>query len=272
MTYEKYIENNIFKPLGMENTGFDDSRKVIKNLANGYTVWKEIINPEFVDMTNAKGAYDMYSNVSDLYLWSKALVTEKLVSKKQLDKMFSIYNGLCGYGWFLSEDTINDKHRNKFYHFGDVNGYVNYFCKYIEDDLSIILLSNFNLTPVEKISRTIAEIALGENIIISQIDELQIVDINILDKCLGTYEVEGEGNKIYISSEEDKIFITIAKMYGALYMYELIPTKIEDKKVEFMTRFIEDKVIIEISRENQLKLTHIDTNRTLTVASKSMKS
>lgn len=61
-------------------------------------------------------------------------------------------------------------------------------------------------------------------------------------------------------------------MYGALYMYELIPTKIEDKKVEFMTRFIEDKVIIEISRENQLKLTHIDTNRTLTVASKSMKS
>lgn len=270
ITYEKYIEDNILKPLGMESTGFDDGRKIIKNLSSGYTIWKEIINPEFVDMTNAKGAYDMYSNVKDLYLWSKALNTEKLVSKNQLGKMFNMYNNVCGYGWFLDKDIINDMQRNKFYHLGDVNGYVNYFCRYIEDDLTIIVLSNFNLTPVEQISKNIATIILGEDIIINQSCSVIRVDNRTLNKYIGSYLIDGKDNKIDIISDQGKVFITIAKRYGVLYMYELLPINIEDSKIEFISKFIEDRVVIEITSKHQFKLTHIDPYGEITHATKLM--
>jgi hypothetical protein len=37
--------------------------------------------------------------VEDLLLWDQALYTEKLVSKKSLDSMFTPVKGTYGYGW-----------------------------------------------------------------------------------------------------------------------------------------------------------------------------
>src|ERR1051325_2004544 len=51
-SYEQYLKENIFDPLGMKGTGVDHNKEVMRNRAMGYTSkGKEIENAEYIDMT-----------------------------------------------------------------------------------------------------------------------------------------------------------------------------------------------------------------------------
>lgn len=257
-SYEEYLKHNIFEPLGMLNTGCDDGRTIIKNYAEGYTLWKNLKRAEFIDMTLAKGAYDLYSTVEDLYLWHQALNTEKLVSKKQLDKMFNIDNGTCGYDWFCQLQSFDNIEKKKIYHFGDVNGYVSFFSRYIEEDLAVIVLSNFNLTPVEKICDDIAKIVFGETVNTCEKFINKEIPVSLKNALAGEFKSANDV-KLSIAIEEGKFYLTIPKMYGGVYKYEMVPIEASTDKIKFKTRFIDETVIIDFKQDGTIKLTHIDT-------------
>lgn len=267
-SYTQFIEKNILNPLGMKDSGFDDGRRIINKLANGTTVWKDLIQPEFIDMTNAKGAYDMYATIKDLNLWCKALRSEQLVRFSTLEKMFTNYNGLCGYGWFLIPTTINNREVKRYYHFGDVNGYVNYLCCYPEEELTIIILSNFNLTPVEQMAQRIASMVLGGDTRLPQVKKTIRVESEDLTKYLGKYGVDGTNQCYDLTNENNHLYIEMTKMYGAIYKIELLPIAYDALSVEFRTRFIDERFIIESLNENHFILTHVDTTGTKTKAIK----
>lgn len=105
-------------------------------------------------MSFPQGAYGMYSTVVDLYNWVQALKNSRLVNQNLQKRMFT--GDIYGYGWFINE------HQKLVSHFGDVNGFVSNILHYFEHDITVIVLSNINITPVEQIGNDLANIVLGK--------------------------------------------------------------------------------------------------------------
>ncbi|MFQ5616833.1 MAG: serine hydrolase domain-containing protein, partial [Anaerolineales bacterium] len=98
-SYASFLDERVFRPLRMTRSGFYFEALPSKEIATGY--W--VISPDKVkkapgtlsELVHAAGA--LYSTVGDLYLWDRALYTEKMVDQSTLDLMYSE-----GYGWFTS--------------------------------------------------------------------------------------------------------------------------------------------------------------------------
>lgn len=106
--YGKYMEENIWKPLGMKNTCMDSQDEIIPNRVKGYRVLEgEIKNSEFVDMSSRFAGGGTRSTVVDLLKFVKGLREGKAISKESLERMFTSMvtkegeiTGY-GYGWFV---------------------------------------------------------------------------------------------------------------------------------------------------------------------------
>jgi CubicO group peptidase (beta-lactamase class C family) len=158
-SYEVFLQQNIFDLLHMKSTGYDHNDG---SLATGYTgVNSHWEKPAYIDMTLPYAAGGLYSTVEDLYLWDQALYTEQVVSQESLDLMFTPHaemamNGLgYGYGWFVGE--LNS--RQAVSHGGGIDGFVTEMRRYIDDEVTIIILSNRQTTNVPQIVDKIAWIA-----------------------------------------------------------------------------------------------------------------
>jgi hypothetical protein len=96
--------------------------------------------------TTADGA--LYLNVLDLAKWDGALYTEKLLKKSSLDLMWSVFklndgipnNSNYGFGWYV--DEING-HR-VIEHGGNWQGFTGFIARYLDDRLTIVLLTNLS--------------------------------------------------------------------------------------------------------------------------------
>jgi len=75
-TYAEFVRDNIFKPLGMKNSGYDDSRTLVPNRAGGY-IWtgRSFANAPYINMSVPFAAGALYSTTADLLLWDQALYT-----------------------------------------------------------------------------------------------------------------------------------------------------------------------------------------------------
>lgn len=159
-TYEDFLQQSIFIPLNLQNTGYDHNSN---GLAVGYK--DRYSHPAtFIDMSIPFSAGALYSSVEDLYTWEKALSTEQLVPKNYLDKMFTHQvdipdsNGWgYGYGWIIATEFD----RPVFYHGGLVHGFSTIVTRYVDDDIVIIVLSNQESQDVGLIEETIAKKLFG---------------------------------------------------------------------------------------------------------------
>ena len=102
-TYEQVLQENILTPLKMNNTGYDHHGTILPHRASGYEkTGSTYINANYLDMSIPYAAGSLYATVEDLYLWDQALYTNKLLSKKYMDLLFSkhvpAFGGHYGYG------------------------------------------------------------------------------------------------------------------------------------------------------------------------------
>jgi CubicO group peptidase (beta-lactamase class C family) len=139
-TYESFIQDNIFAPLQMVNSGYDHNTG---DLAVGYRDGSN--QADFIDMSVPFAAGGLYSTVADLYRWDQALYTDQLISQTLLDEMFTpfvpIFNGGGsgpGYGWFIGKDGD----RPMASHAGGINGFLSLITRYPRDHVLIAILSN----------------------------------------------------------------------------------------------------------------------------------
>jgi len=154
-SYEAFLQQNIFEPLQMKDTGYDHNDG---GLATGYTgiLWTEA---DYIDMTIPFAAGGLYSTVEDLYRWDQALDTEQLVSQDLLDLMFTphakmpVTNMSYGYGWYIGEMN----HHNVVGHGGQIDGFIAEIRRYTDDKATIIVISNRDSTGIGNIADLIAQ-------------------------------------------------------------------------------------------------------------------
>jgi CubicO group peptidase (beta-lactamase class C family) len=166
-TFEAFLQENIFAPLKMSNTGSDHNELIIRNRAAGYSKrGDELINAPYIDMAIPTGGGSLYSTVEDLFLWDQALYAEKLVQKHSYETMLKPYaiadwGDGAAYGWFIGKDRSNRRYMG---FLGGINGFAAQIMRYPDQKVLIVVLSNFSFAPVENIERDLADIVFSNKI------------------------------------------------------------------------------------------------------------
>jgi len=140
INYPEYLRKNIFQPLGMNNTDFDNQRTILKNRASSYYLGADSIfyNSEYTNMQILFSIGGLYSTVSDLLLWEQSFSNNKLLKHSTINEMLTSGKGNYGYGWWI--DKIGDYSR--MYHDGGITNFSSSLQRIPDEHLTIIAISN----------------------------------------------------------------------------------------------------------------------------------
>jgi CubicO group peptidase (beta-lactamase class C family) len=248
MSYAEYIREQICHPLGMYRTGCDDGMTVVPDLASGYSFWEAPIHAAYADLSFPLGSYGLYSTTEDLLLWDQVLQTSKLLNKELVKQIFTPNLGSYACGWMVSEMLG----RKCVHHFGDISGFSCDFLRFVDDQVTIIFLSNMNVTPVTHMTREIATLIFEKN----ESLPLPAVPIHFTnaERFAGNYVMENEQNKVLdISVKNGDLYVTVPKMYGTLYKFKLVPVLQEPAKTTFITEMVNEQLIFHHSLSGDLE-------------------
>jgi hypothetical protein len=164
-SYAQLLDEEIVQPLGLKNTGFGDNAYIAKELAQGYR-YQEVYGLDwwtaehggvltkapFRDQSTAYAAGGIHATVKDLFIWSEAIKSNKLLSPELTQKMLTPNeHGYC-YGWVRNWDDIIEKNTEvRLYgHGGSLAGNSAFIAMY-DDGTTIIYLANRNNLKAEEI-------------------------------------------------------------------------------------------------------------------------
>jgi CubicO group peptidase (beta-lactamase class C family) len=104
-SYEEFMHNNIFKPAGMEFTGYRIPEWKKKVVAHWYVGKKDNGTPleKPYPYWNFIGNGGILSTTMDMYKWHLALLGEKVLSSEAKTKIFTPFLNDYGYGWDVLE-------------------------------------------------------------------------------------------------------------------------------------------------------------------------
>ena len=139
-TYAEYLRKNIFAPLGMNDTDFDDQQAIIKNRASGYYLGKDYVfrNADYTNMQILFSMGGAHSTVNDLLLWEQSFATDKLLRAATREEMLTPGKGNYGYGWWI--DKLGDCDR--MYHDGGITSFSASLQRLPDARLTVIAISN----------------------------------------------------------------------------------------------------------------------------------
>jgi len=211
-TFGDYLKAKVFKPLGMKNTfvyrrRFKPEKK--NNSADGY-VYSDSLKKKITPDEVADAFYVIYldgivgdgmvnSNLEDLLKWDRALYTDKLVSQKDKDLIFSSYKTTAGketeygFGWVPEQNPVYGKIVS---HSGGWAGFVNYIERHLDNDKTVILLQNNDTEETKIPKKNIRKILYNQ-----PIEKPFILDLAIQKLYAGKY-VSDKGKEDEILFEE----------------------------------------------------------------------
>jgi len=169
-TYEAMLQEKIFTPLNMNDSGYDHHGAILKNRATGYEKrGQEYVNSSYLDMSIPYAAGSLYSSVEDLYLWDQALYTNQLLSKEYMELYFKPYIPAFGsssyaYGWGVGYSKIGNTTDSIYTisHGGGINGFNTNISRSPSDKSLIVLLNNTGGAPLNQMTQSIRAILKGK--------------------------------------------------------------------------------------------------------------
>jgi CubicO group peptidase (beta-lactamase class C family) len=148
--YGDFLQERIFRPLGMSTTRIISEADIVPNRAAGYRLVNgELKNQEWVSPTlNTTADGSLYFSILDLAKWDAALYTEKLLKRSSLEQMWTVVklsngqpnSGHYGFGW-----SIETKHGHHVVeHQGAWQGFKTTISRYVDDKLTVVVLANLD--------------------------------------------------------------------------------------------------------------------------------
>lgn len=235
-SYEDFVRENVFKPLGMDDTGYDHADVVLKNRASGYEFPNDTMaNAPYLDMSIPHAAGALYSTVDDLHKWDRALYTEKLISKADLARMFTPFKGNYAYGWMIATFAGHKNIR----HGGGINGFTTDLSRFPDDDACVVVLNNFSTGYTQEISDALAGYLFGQAVEMPKEKKVVKLPGAILDAYQGQYKLEGSQVVFSITRDGDGLFVQVPQQPKMPLLAES-ETKFFMKNVGFEVTFVKD--------------------------------
>jgi CubicO group peptidase (beta-lactamase class C family) len=184
-SYSEFVQQNIFTPLGMKDSGYDSNSAVIMHRAAGYAPRADgPVNAGFVHMTIPFSAGALYSTTEDLLRWEQGLFGGKLLSPASLVKMTTPFKQDYAFGLAVS----TNRGYRVIEHGGGIEGFVTQLSYYPDDKLVVAVLGNLSGRFPEEIAAKLANLAHGVKLVpISERKEIT-VSSKVLADYAGAYE------------------------------------------------------------------------------------
>jgi CubicO group peptidase (beta-lactamase class C family) len=144
-SYEQNLQERIFDPLGMKDSGYDHWSTVLARRATGYQLTPGgYENAPYLDMTIPFAAGSLYSTVDDLAKWDRALYTDKLLGAELKKTMFTPFLGNYAFGWGVRTLKLDDGKTEvaTIFHDGGINGFNTTEVRLPETQDLVVLLEN----------------------------------------------------------------------------------------------------------------------------------
>jgi len=161
--YAKYLQHDLFTPLGLKSTSYCPSRPTDPSFADGYTSATGSAKPAaYLSMTHPFSAGALCSTVRDLVVWQRALAGGRVVNAKSYALMTTadtLNNGRrFSYGFGLVPGMLGT-HRS-IAHGGGVNGFTTSSIFFPDDSVNVVVFSNSDRGP-DPTALNIARVVLG---------------------------------------------------------------------------------------------------------------
>jgi D-alanyl-D-alanine carboxypeptidase len=147
--YGEFLSHRIFRPLGMNDSGFAPTLAVIPQMADGYSrEGGSLRYRNYFDRSLEIGAGGVYSTAGDMLRWNAALDKDVLLQDQWRQVMFVPSSpGNYGFGWFVESGP-----HPRQYHEGSDPGFAAFEIRYPQDHAFVIVLSNLEDAPVRIIA------------------------------------------------------------------------------------------------------------------------
>src|SRR5579864_7326236 len=192
-SYEKFVQDNIFTPLGMKDSGYDSNSAVIARRAAGYEPGPNgPVNAGFVHMSIPFAAGALYSTTEDMLRWEQGLFGGKLLSAASLQKMTTPFKSDYAFG--LQVHTVNG--HKVIDHNGGIEGFNTMLAYYPEDKLTVVALANLAPSAPGPIVSQLAILAQGGTVTLQTERKEITVDPTVLARYVGVYQMAPGGNML----------------------------------------------------------------------------
>src|SRR5579871_1657273 len=184
-TYEKFVQANIFDPLGMQDSGYDSNSAVITHRAAGYAPSpKGPVNAGFVHMTVPFSAGALYSTTQDLLRWEQGLFSGKVLSEASLQKMTTPFKNNYAFGLLVY--TVNG--HKMISHNGGIEGFNTDLIYYPETKITVAVLANLNGPAADEIAPKLGSVANGDAVELPSERKEITLKRDQLSPYVGTYQ------------------------------------------------------------------------------------
>ncbi len=145
-TYEAFLHDEIFGPLGMKDSGYEhgDTAGLAVGYADGFN------EAEPLDMSVPYAAGGLFSTVLDLERWEEALYTDKLAPAADMTRFFAPLTDSTdriGFGYGYGQYVGDERGSRLVWHDGGINGFYTQLSRYPDDHTTVVLLTNRESSP-----------------------------------------------------------------------------------------------------------------------------
>jgi CubicO group peptidase (beta-lactamase class C family) len=230
--YAKFVQENIFQPLGMRDSGYDSNDAIILHRAAGYAPGSGgPRNAGFIDMSIPFSAGSLYSTTEDLLRWERGLFGGKVLSDASLRKMTTPFLGNYAFGLMVEFR----EGRRVISHGGGIEGFNTYLAYYPEDQVTVVVLGNLNGQAPEAIGGLLGDLAHGQQVQLSS--EIKSVEVppETLAHYVGAYQM-APGLNMLVTLDGGQLLIKLGNQKAVPVFPEsetMFFAKVVDAKIEF---------------------------------------
>ncbi|WP_367607687.1 serine hydrolase [Legionella sp. W05-934-2] len=188
-SYQDFVVNNIFKPLEMNDSGYDSHSEIILHRAAGYMVSSNgIRNADYLDMSIPYSAGSLYSTTHDLLRWEQSLFGGKILSIESLKKMIEPFKN--DYGLGVRIYSLNG--HKVISHAGGTSGFNTKLIYFPDDKLTVIVLANLNALGyvAQDLALKLVGLAHGRSVTLPSERKEIVLSSESLAKYIGTYNIK----------------------------------------------------------------------------------
>lgn len=162
LSYEAFLQQRIFGPLGMTGSGYERDLSRVARAATGYG-YKTRSTTEVIPTDEAAFSDGgLHSTVEDLLKFDQALTHHRLLTPPLQDQMFTPWGGAAdfpdgsdvGLGWLLKRDQIGAP---VVFHGGQIPGFNAAFVRDLGSHVAAVVLSNFYWADSSQIASSLAD-------------------------------------------------------------------------------------------------------------------
>jgi CubicO group peptidase (beta-lactamase class C family) len=235
-SYARFVQDNNFKPLGMQDSGYDSNSVIIPERASGYTPGPNgPVNAGYIDMTVPFSAGGLYSTTGDLWRWEQSLFGGKLLSSASLKEMTTPFKNDYAFG--LVVHRVNG--HEVIEHGGGIEGFNTALAYYAEGKITVVVLANLNGSAPQEIAEDLGTLVCGGKVVLTSERKIVHIDEKIFDRYVGSYQLAP--NFILKVTRQGEHFITQATGQGPVEIFPESDHEFFAKVVDAQITFVTDK-------------------------------